>query len=225
MLERQNYLDKGFVELQDKMGDDLSIVNAARTSYLGESKGYDKDIKLLRYLWEHNHTSPFEMIELKFRLKIPIMVARQIMRYRTANVNEQSYRYTEANEDDIYLIDQWRLQSKSNKQMSDGLTSEANSRTLTRLFKQHSELSYQLYEEALQLGASREIARVFLPAFALYTTIIFKIDGKNLLHIFDQRLRPEAQQETKELVEIMFNMFEKHYPETSKLFLEKFNET
>ncbi len=110
-------LDKGWIELQDVMGDDTAIVNAARVSYLGESKGPDRDKKLLFYLLQHRHTTPFEMVEFKFRVKCPIIVARQWLRHRTFSVNEISRRYS-SEEIDFYIPDTWRTQSDSNKQAS-----------------------------------------------------------------------------------------------------------
>src|SRR5690606_19453081 len=131
-------LDKGFIELVDMLphpdtgiSADLAIVNAARVSFLGESKGDDADKKLLFYLLRHRHTSPFEMVEFKFRLRAPLVTWWQLVRHRTANLNLQSGRYTPFEENDFYVPDVWRKQSKSNKQASEGELSIEDSAALT----------------------------------------------------------------------------------------------
>src|SRR2546430_1966564 len=118
--QRVKVLDKGYVELQAVMGNDLSIVNAARVSFLGESKGTEKDKKLLFYLMRNRHTSPFEMCEFKFRLRCPLVTWWQLVRHRTLSLNLQSSRYTPFEEDDFYVPDVWRKQASDNKQASEG---------------------------------------------------------------------------------------------------------
>ncbi|NJL95429.1 MAG: hypothetical protein HC915_17750 [Anaerolineae bacterium] len=117
---RQPVLDRGWVELQAVLGSDLEIVNAARTSFLGESKGEERDKKLLFYLMQHRHDGPFEMAVLKFRIHAPEVVWRQLLRHRTGSYNLQSYRYMEAEAEEFYLPQAWRLQALSNKQASAG---------------------------------------------------------------------------------------------------------
>jgi len=112
--QRVDVLDKGWIELQDVMGDDLAIVNAARASFLGESKGAEKDKKLLFYLMEHRHTTPFEMVEFKFRVRAPLVTWWQWVRHRTASYNSQSGRYTPFAEEDFYVPSEWRLQATDN---------------------------------------------------------------------------------------------------------------
>ena len=121
--KRIDVLDKGWIELIDlmphpdsKVGGDLAIVNAARVSFLGESKGPDRDKKLLFYLLRHRHTSPFEMVEFKFRVRAPLVTWWQWVRHRTWNMNAQSGRYTPFHENDFYVPDPWRKQSPDNKQ-------------------------------------------------------------------------------------------------------------
>ncbi|KAB2905747.1 MAG: FAD-dependent thymidylate synthase [Anaerolineae bacterium] len=190
-------LDKGFVELQDMMGDDLAIVNAARTSFLGESKGGDKDKKLLFYLMEHHHDGPFEFVQFRFRIKAPIMIWWQFVRHRTMSYNLQSGRYVEYDENEFYIPETWRLQAKSNKQGSDGVLVDAVE--LTALLEEHYNKSYALYEQALAQGVAREQARLFLPAFAAYHTGCVSVDARNLLHFLKLRTAPDAQWEIRQV--------------------------
>ena len=115
-------LDRGFVRYIDHMGSDLDILEAARISYKSPSKGEEQDRKLLHYLWKNRHTSPFEMVKVKFNIKMPIFVMRQYIRHRMQNLNEMSARYTEL-PDDFYIPTNWRKQDTKNKQ---GSTEEGN---------------------------------------------------------------------------------------------------
>lgn len=214
MAEAQNLigkrvpvLDKGWIELQDLMGDDLAIVNAARVSYLGESKGPGQDKRLLFYLLRNRHTSPFEQVEFKFRVRAPVLVWWQWARHRTWNFNAQSGRYTAFEEDDFYFPEAWRQQADSNKQMSAGeLPAEASSE-LTATLRAHYERSFDLYEEALKAGVARELARVFLPGFALYYTWVCKVDAHNLMHFLDLRMGPHAQDEIRAYADTIYRAF------------------
>jgi thymidylate synthase (FAD) len=205
--KRVNVLDKGWIELQDVMGDDLAIVNAARVSFLGESKGDEKDKKLLFYLLRHRHTSPFEQVEFKFRVRAPVVTWWQWVRHRTWNFNAQSGRYVPFEENDFYVPDIWRKQSPSNKQASLGQVSDAENVQLTddlvALYKQ----GYALYEKALAMGVAREQARVFLPGFSVYYTWVCKVDAHNLMHFLSLRMDPEAQYEIRVYAEAIFQEF------------------
>jgi thymidylate synthase (FAD) len=213
-------LDKGYVELQDLMGDDLAIVTAARVSFLGESKGAERDKKLLFYLLQHRHTTPFEMVEFKFRVKCPILVARQWMRHRMFSYNELSRRYT-SEAIDFYIPAAWRLQAADNKQASAGeLSGEAVER-LTAALIAHSEQSLVLYQQALDAGVAREMARAFLP-HNLYTQFIAKIDAHNLMHFLRLRMAPDAQWEIRQYAWAIFeHCFKPALPWTAEAF-EKF---
>ncbi len=217
MLDKRiDVLDKGWVELQDVMGDDLAIVSAARTSYLGESKGTKADHKLLHYLMNHRHDGPFEMGEFKFRLHAPEIVWRQLLRHRTGSYNLQSYRYTKAKEDEFYipLSNQWRLQDHKNKQGSVGLLETDGGGLLTSLLEEHIQASMTRYELAIAQGVARELARVFLPAFALYSTGIIKMNVRNLIHLCDLRRAPDAQWETRQYADVMWTYLQEHFPVT-----------
>ncbi len=200
-------LDKGWVELQDLMGDDLAIVNAARASFLGESKGDDKDRKLLFYLMQHRHTSPFEQVEFKFRVRAPVVTWWQWVRHRTWSFNAQSGRYTPFEEDDFYVPGTWRKQSPSNKQASLGELTPEEGQPLTQALEEHYRRGYELYRRALDAGVAREQARVFLPGFAVYYTWVCKVDAHNLMHFLSLRMASEAQYEIRAYAKAIYKHF------------------
>ena len=197
-------LDKGTIQLIDVMphpstgvSADMAVVNAARVSFMGESKGDVADRKLLRYLIRNRHTSPFEQVVFKFRVRAPLVTWWQWVRHRTWSFNFQSGRYTEFEENDFYMPREWRRQSASNKQASDGLLPESDARELRYMLDIHRARGYQLYEEALKLGVSREMARLFLPAFGVYYTAVATIDAHNLLGFLRLRDHEHAQHEIR----------------------------
>lgn len=205
--KRVPVLDKGWVELQAIMGDDLAIVNAARVSYMGESKGAEQDKKLLFYLLRNRHTTPFEQVEFKFRVRAPVMVWWQWARHRTWSFNAQSGRYTAFDESDFYFPTPWRMQAQSDKQMSEGAVSAAEGAELTAMLAEHYERSFALYQAALQKGVARELARVFLPGFALYYTWVAKTDAHNLMHFMDLRMGSHAQDEIRAYANAIYHEF------------------
>lgn len=198
-------LDLGFVQPVDYMGNDLDIVQAARVSYGPSTRRLHDERGLLRYLMRHRHTTPFEMCEVKFRCKMPIFVARQWIRHRTANVNEMSLRYSEA-PDEFYTpaLEHISFQSRDNKQGRDELDPGPQLRAeVLQLLRAGQEESYAAYERlAGPLGIARELARAVLPV-SLYTQWIWKIDLHNLLHFLDLRLDPHAQLEIRAFAERM----------------------
>ncbi|MCV6637422.1 FAD-dependent thymidylate synthase [Candidatus Albibeggiatoa sp. nov. NOAA] len=198
-------LDKGYVELQDFMGDDLSIVNAARVSFLGESKGDIKDKKLLNYLLRHAHTSPFEMVEFKLRVKCPLFVARQWMRHRVWSYNEVSRRYT-SEELDFYIPETWRLQSTDNKQCSSGDAEQQMQAQFTQQMQQHVEQALDTYNKMIDAGIAREQARMVLPQ-NMYTTFVGKVDGHNLMHFMKLRMDEHAQYEIRVYADAIYEHF------------------
>jgi thymidylate synthase (FAD) len=216
---RVDILDKGFVELQDVMGDDLAIVNAARVSFLGETKGSDKDKKLLFYLLQHRHTSPFEQVEFKFRVRAPVVTWWQWVRHRTWNFNAQSGRYVAFEENDFYVPAVWRRQSPSNKQASLGEVTLEENEQLTKDLLEHYERGYQLYEKALGMGVAREQARVFLPGFSVYYTWVCKVDAHNLMHFLSLRMAEEAQHEIRVYAQAIYeHFFKPALPWTAEAF-------
>ncbi len=224
--KRVEVLDKGWIELIDlmphpasKISGDLAIVNAARVSFLGESKGPDRDKKLLFYLLRHRHTSPFEMVEFKFRVRAPLVTWWQWVRHRTWNMNAQSGRYTPFQESDFYVPDVWRRQSKDNKQASEGALAAAENDELTRELLDHYAEGFRLYSQALEQGVSKEMARLFLPGFSVYYTWVAKIDAHNLMRFLRLRMASDAQLEIRVYAEaINQRFFKRALPWTAEAF-------
>lgn len=212
-------LDKGFIELQDVMGSDQDIVAAARASYLGDSKGEEADKKLLFYLMEHRHTTPFEMAEIKMRVKAPAMVMAQWVRHRTWSYNSQSARYTEASEHEFYLPTTWRLQDTVNKQGSKGEVSVYDSQLFTSKLLYQIQEGYALYKLAVDRGIAKEQARLFLPGFAFYYTFVAKVDLHNLLHFLRLRMDDHAQWEIRQYAQVIWeNIVKEYFPWTAEAF-------
>ncbi len=197
-------LDKGFVRLVDYLGGDARIVQAARVSYGEGTKTVREDKGLIDYLIRNEHTSPFEQVILTFHCKMPIFVARQWVRHRTARLNEISGRYS-IMRDEFYLPDpeQVRLQSKRNKQGRDDETVPFDEaiQIIERLEKEQIE-TYKGYEEMLERGLARELARVNLP-LSLYTEWYWQIDLHNLFHFLRLRMDEHAQYEIRVYAEAL----------------------
>ncbi len=206
-------LDKGFVRLIDIMGDDTSIVQSARVSYGKGTKSVNEDRNLIRYLMRHRHTSPFEMVEYKFHIKLPIFVARQWIRHRTANVNEYSGRYS-IMPDEFYLPtpEDVRKQSKTNKQGRDEepIPFETANEFIEDLQKTQ-QLLYEKYNKYLSNEIARELARINLP-LSTYTEWYWKIDLHNLFHFLELRLHPTAQFEIREYAKIIAEIVKETCP-------------
>jgi thymidylate synthase (FAD) len=224
--KRVAVLDRGWIELVDLMPHpntgipgDLAIVNAARVSFMGESKGNESDKQLLFYLLRHRHTSPFEMVEFKFRVRAPLVTWWQWARHRTWNFNAQSGRYTPFEENDFYLPEAWRKQSEDNKQASEGqLTDEQGAILDDRLAKHYAE-GYRLYREALDKGVAKELARLFLPGFSIYYTWVTKVDAHNLMHFMKLRMANEAQHEIRVYARAIYqHFFKSALPWTAEAF-------
>ena len=213
MTEEIKVLDHGHVRLVDSMGGDLSVVRAARVSYdadwrAGEDTGSDS--RLINYLMKNKHTTPFEMVEFTFDVKMPIFVARQWVRHRTASINEVSARYTQLpNEFYIPEIEQIGMQSAHNKQaremvdLSDGR--EAMLGKARRQLQRHCVTAYDLYLDLLDRGWPRELARMCLP-LNIYTHWFWKIDMHNLFHFLQLRLHPHAQYEIRVYAEAILKL-------------------
>ncbi len=202
MIEKSSFpegsikcLDKGFVRLVDSMGGDNAIVQAARVSYGKGTTKKSQDRGLIRYLMRHRHSTPFEMVEFKFHAKMPIFVARQWVRHRTANINEYSLRYSEAR-DDFYFpdLDNIKFQSSINKQGRGKEVSQKIKEKVLKYFKEISKRSFEMYDELNNDGVARELARAILPV-NLYTEWYWKNDLHNLLHFIGLRSDSHAQYE------------------------------
>lgn len=212
-------LDHGFVRLVDVMGDDGSIVQAARVSYGAGTKTVREDRGLIRYLMRHKHTTPFEMVEFKFHIKLPIFIARQWIRHRTANVNEYSGRYS-IMKDDFYLpeLDQIRPQSQTNRQgRSDEVFDKEKAQQIReKLDKVQKEL-YKEYEGLLEDDFARELARINLP-LSNYTEWYWKIDLHNLFHFLRLRIDTHAQYEIRVYGEAMAEIAKQVVPHAWEAF-------
>lgn len=212
-------LDKGFVRLVDVMGDDAAIVQAARVSYGSGTKKVHEDRGLIRYLLRHMHTTPFEMVEFKFHIKLPIFVARQWIRHRTANVNEYSGRYSEM-KDEFYVpaIDQVRAQSVSNKQ---GRADEAfpvdEAERIIAMMESSQQQAYAEYQQMLSQDLAREIARINLPV-SNYTEWYWKIDLHNLFHFLRLRIDAHAQYEIRVYAQAMADLIKPYVPMAYEAF-------
>jgi thymidylate synthase (FAD) len=156
---------------------------------------------------EHHHTTPFEMVEFKFRVHCPVVTAWQWVRHRTWSYNFSSGRYTEFDGDSFYMPDEWRAQANHNKQMSEGRLEKRLSDSLDFLLEGHIRESMKLYEIALDMGVAREQARLFLPAWASYYTFVAKVDAHNLMHFLKLRMAPEAQHEIRVYAEAIYDHF------------------
>ena len=200
-------LDLGEVRLVDCMprlipdtenSADFSIAEAARCSYQRGTKQISNDVGLIRHLLRSGHTSPFEQIEFKFYIKMPIFIARQLVRHRTANMNELSGRFSEL-QDDYYIPSQndVRIQSKTNKQGSDGILDEKMSSDIITNIHVNSEECFNLYKEFLRKDVTREQARIVLP-LNTYTAMYWKMDLHNLLHFLSLRCDEHSQKEMRE---------------------------
>lgn len=196
-------LDDGFVRVVDYMGSDESIVQAARVSYGKGTKKRHQDRGLIRYLLRHQHTTPFEMCEIKLHVRVPMDTWRQWIRHRTANVNEYSTRYSIAI-DAAYETapDAWRLQAVVNRQGSEGFLDPEQGAKMSERERELHKLSRQIYEERLELGIAREQARKDLP-LCTYTEAYWKIDLHNLLHFLKLRMEAHAQYEIRQYANII----------------------
>lgn len=224
-------LDQGFICLVDAMGDDSSIVQAARVSY-------DKDVqvavtdqctpldltpendrRLIRYLMSHSHTTPFEMVEIKFMVQVPMDCWRQWIRHRTANVNEYSTRYTEAIDMcQTTAPDQWRLQATDNKQGSSGfLESFDKGEYLTYMETNFHNHARTLYQERLDHGIAKEQARKDLP-LSTYTRAYWKCDLHNIFNFLRLRMDSHAQYEIRMYANAMYEIVKQIVPVACEAF-------
>ncbi len=187
----------GFVALVDYMGDDAAIVQAARVSYGAGTKTLRDDRGLIRYLMRHRHTTPFEMVELKFLVRLPIFVARQFVRHRTSSLNEASARYSVMTDEyEVPVPDEVRRQSQVNRQgRGDALPPEIVEQFRSDLDR-ISKDAYRAYQQALGAGVARETARLVLPV-AYYTQWYWKTNLWNLFHFLSLRLDAHAQEEIR----------------------------
>lgn len=209
-------LDHGFVRVIDYMGDDCAIVQSARVSYGKGTKAVQNDEGLIRYLMRHWHSTPFEMCEIKLHVKLPVFVARQWIRHRTANVNEYSARYSILDRE-FYIPAPEHLaaQSTVNNQGRGELLEGEEAERVLRLLRDDAMRSYDHYEDMLsqdgQKGLARELARMNLPA-NIYTQWYWKVDLHNLFHFLRLRADPHAQYEIRAYADAICEMVKDWVP-------------
>ena len=225
-------LDHGFVRIIDYMGDDAAIVQAARVSYGKGTTKVSDDAGLLNYLLRHRHSTPFEMCEIKYHIKLPIFIARQWIRHRTANVNEYSARYSVLDRE-FYIPDQVNLatQSKSNRQGRGEVLEGKEAAAVLDLLRDDAENNYNHYVEMLNEdesghiidetrdGLSRELARMNL-TLNTYTQWYWKIDLHNLLHFLSLRADEHAQYEIRVYAEAIMETVKRWCPITYDAFID-----
>lgn len=214
-----NCLDHGHVKLLDVMPRliepgktcDSAIVDMARVSY-NSNKAVQSDRSLIRYLLRHRHTSPFEAVEFKFHIKLPLFVQGQLVRHRTASLNQISARYSVMPEE-FYIPEEYRMQSKNNKQGGDKTAGEVLNGHIKNSINEVTDITYQTYKYLLDFNISREMARFVLPQ-NVYTAIIWKIDLHNLLHFLNLRCDVHAQLEIREYANAILKLITPLVPDT-----------
>lgn len=206
------YLDHGFVGLIGHMGSDESIEFATRMSYGEQTRAISDRVNLLRYIVRNRHTSPIEMGEVQLHMKLPIAIMRQLVRHRTANLNEYSARYSVLT-DEFYIpkAERFALQSTTNKQGSGELVSGSEADTMEAIFKESYAHSFKSYSDLLEMGLSRELARLPMPVGG-YTEIVWKCDLRNLFGMLRLRLDSHAQEEIRELAQIIYEFTQPLFP-------------
>jgi len=214
-------LDKGFIRLVDYLGSDSRIVQAARVSYGAGTKSVREDAALIDYLLRHQHTSPFEQVVFTFHLKMPIFVARQWIRHRTARINEISGRYSiMQNECYVPACDDIAFQSTDNRQgRSDSPVSEDVQHAIQTALQDQQKIAYKGYQDMLDKNIARELARINLP-LALYTEFYWQIDLHNLFHFLKLRCDTHAQKEIRAYAHVLLDICKKVVPLAVQSFEE-----
>ncbi len=225
-------LDHGFIRVIDYMGDDGAVVQAARVSYGRGTRKVSEDRGLIRYLMRHRHTTPFEMCEIKYHVKLPIFVARQWIRHRTANVNEYSARYSIMDRE-FYIPapEQLGVQSQANRQGRGDVLEGEEAEAVLRLLQDDAERCYDHYQEMLnedaqgnvldpgRSGLTRELARMDL-TLNVYTQWYWKIDLHNLMHFLSLRADEHAQYEIRAYAVAMLETLKRWVPLTYEAFTD-----
>ncbi len=224
LFDTLTVLDHGFVRVVDYMGDDSAIVQAARVSYGKGTKKKRQDKGLINYLMRHSHTTPFEMCEIKLHIKLPIFVARQLLRHRTASINEYSARYSIL-DNEFYMpeADKLATQSQSNNQGRGDVLMGSEAIRALHLLKRDAEQCYASYEEMLNVGEggeqknndnqglARELARMNLPV-NFYTQLYWKINLHNLIHFLSLRSDSHAQYEIQAYANVILDVVKRWVP-------------
>jgi len=215
-LKKTKVLDLGYVELWSVMGDDSTVADAARTSYSSAQKRTN-DRNLLRYMWANGHSSPFEQVIFQFKWKLPIFIARQVVRHRTARLNEMSGRYSELPEEYYMYSEQGlALQSTTNKQGSEDMGLEDEQEFLD-ILEEHNKAGFSIYKKLVEAGCSLELARCHLP-LSTYTEWVWQMDLHNLLHFLNLRMDSHAQAEVRAYAQAIYEMIKEYVPITCEAF-------
>lgn len=211
----------GFVYLKSVNGTDTTIAEAARISYGKGTKSTSDDRHLIRYLMRHQHTSPFEQVSATFIFKLPLFVMGQLVRHRTAKLNQYSGRYSEM-PDEYFIPAKWRKQSTTNKQGSSNEEFAYKSRPYVDVKALYDEMpaedvAYSEYKYRLENGVSRELARTCLPQ-SQYTLCVWQCDLHNLMHFLKLRMDAHAQEEIRDYAYIMYDMMKEKFPVSMEAF-------
>lgn len=230
MNEKINVLDRGYVRLIDVMGTDLEVANAARVSYDKRSNEMsDRDDRLINFLWNEEHTSPFRHCVLSFEIYAPLLVARQHWKYAVASTfiddqngwNESSRRYI-TEEPEFYLPspDEWRSAPENSKQGSGENLSSLIGQELTSLLLEHSHKSELLYNYAMSKGVAPEQARLFLPAYGMYVRYRWTTSLHGVMHFLQQRLAHDSQVEIQEYAKAIYELSSSKFSKSISLIKE-----
>jgi len=231
MDQKINVLDKGYVRLVDTLGNDLSIANAARVSYDKQSTEMsERDAKLIKFLWDEKHTSPFRHAAMTFEVYAPLFVARQWWKHAVSSTylddqngwNESSRRYITENEE-FYVpeADKWRSKPANSKQGSGEPIMEGRGNYFTTELNNYIEQGEELYQRAMDQEVAPELARLFLPAYGMYVRWRWTVSLHGILNFLAQRLPQDAQYEIREYAEAVKQLTKDSFPYTYTVALEQ----
>ena len=231
MDQKINVLDKGYVRLVDTLGNDLSIANAARVSYDKQSTEMsERDAKLIKFLWDERHTSPFRHAAMTFEVYAPLFVARQWWKHAVASThlddqngwNESSRRYITENEE-FYVPEahEWRSKPENSKQGSGEPIMQGRGNYFTTALNNYIEQGEELYQRAMDQEVAPELARLFLPAYGMYVRWRWTVSLHGILTFLDQRLPQDAQYEIRQYAEAVKELTKGSFPYTYTVALEQ----
>jgi len=210
----------GYVSIPDGgvFGDDLTVVNTARVSYNKQSETWgDKDERLLKYLWDHEHTSPFRHASIRFEIKAPIFVLRQWMKHQIGcSWNEVSYRYTQFEEPEVFYPGLFRSQDAKNKQAGTGILPLADQDKANEILHDGYLAAYKAYNDLIDMGVCREQARIVLPV-GIYSKAVWTASLQAIMHFIDLRLDESAQKEIRDYAVAIKTLAQQHFPQSIKL--------
>lgn len=216
-LRQRKILNTGFVKLDSVDGDDLTVVQSARVSYRGSVKGDEKDQRLIAFLLNNGHETPFEHVTFRFHIKCPIFVARQWFRHRWASYNEVSGRYTVI-QDDFYIPTHFRTQLEKNYKYEN--LPEAKCNELYTKFENYHKAVYGFYKKLLEQGVAKEQARMILPQ-SMFTEFYWTVNARALMNFLKLRCDEHAQWEIQQYANTILDFFVEYMPWTANAFIKK----